>query len=86
MLANECLAFDIRRRVPRLPSPTRRKAGIIQIAAKLGVSTSTVSRALRPETSHLVNKQTRKEILELADRYHYLPNPGARMLRRGGNT
>lgn len=72
--------------VPRLPSSNRNKAGIIQIAAKLGVSTSTVSRALRPETAHLVNESRRKEILEIAERYHYSPNPGARMLRRGGNT
>ena len=62
------------------------RAGIVQIAAKLGVSPSTVSRALRPETAHLVKEERRKEILDLADQQHFLPNPGARMLRRGLNT
>jgi len=86
LLAGLRRGFDSRILVARLPSSNRRKAGIIQIAAKLGVSTSTVSRALRPETAHLVSEERRKEILEAAERYHYSPNPGARMLRSGGNT
>lgn len=70
----------------RIPAAKRSKVGIIQIAASLGVSTSTVSRALRPETAHLVSEERRREILEIAERSHYSPNPGARMLRKGGNT
>jgi len=61
------------------------KTGIVQIAAKLGVSPSTVSRALRPETAHLVREDRRKEILDLAEKQHFLPNLGARMLRKGVN-
>ncbi len=63
--------------------PTR--AGIVQIAARLGVSPSTVSRALRPETAHLVEAGRRKEILDLAEQQRFSPNPGARMLRKGVN-
>ena len=60
--------------------------GIVQIAERLGVSPSTVSRALRPETAHLVRAERRKQILDLAERQHFLPNPGARMLRKGVNA
>jgi len=68
--------------------PTRAKKskdGIVQIATRLGVSPSTVSRALRQETAHLVSSVRRKEILDLADRLRFSPNPGARILRRGLN-
>jgi DNA-binding LacI/PurR family transcriptional regulator len=61
------------------------KDGIVQIANRLGVSPSTVSRALRKETAHLVSPARRKEILDLADRLRFTPNPGARILRRGLN-
>jgi LacI family repressor for deo operon, udp, cdd, tsx, nupC, and nupG len=59
--------------------------GIRLIADKLGVSTATISRALSPETSHLVKEERRKEILELADKMRYRPNPGARLIQRGIN-
>jgi DNA-binding LacI/PurR family transcriptional regulator len=62
------------------------KDGIVQIATRLGVSPSTVSRALRQETAHLVRPERRKEILDLADRLRFSPNPGARILRRGLNA
>ncbi|MFI5336957.1 MAG: LacI family DNA-binding transcriptional regulator, partial [Opitutales bacterium] len=62
------------------------RAGIVQIAARLGVSPSTVSRALRPETAHLVRADRRKAILDLAEKQHFSPNPGARILRKGLNS
>lgn len=62
------------------------KTGIVQIAASLGVSPSTVSRALRPETAHLVSKDRRKQILDLAEKQHFSLNVGARMLRKGVNA
>ena len=68
------------------PQHPAKRAGIVQIAAKLGVSPSTVSRALRPETAHLVRADRRKAILDLADKQHFSPNPGARMLRKGLNS
>lgn len=58
----------------------------MQIAASLGVSPSTVSRALRPETAHLVREDRRKQILDLAEKQHFSLNVGARMLRKGVNT
>jgi DNA-binding LacI/PurR family transcriptional regulator len=64
----------------------KQKDGIVQIATRLGVSPSTVSRALRQETAHLVSPERRKEILDLADHLRFSPNPGARILRRGLNT
>jgi DNA-binding LacI/PurR family transcriptional regulator len=71
-------------------SPTRYsgldKPGIRLIAAELGISPSTVSRALRPETAHLVNEARRKQVLDLAEQMRFTPNPGARMLRRGVNS
>lgn len=66
--------------------PQLDKTGIVQIAASLGVSPSTVSRALRPETAHLVRAATRKQIMDLAEQQHFSPNPGARMLRTGTTT
>jgi DNA-binding LacI/PurR family transcriptional regulator len=57
--------------------------GIRLMAQKLGVSTATISRALSPETSHLVKEERRKAILELADKMRYRPNPGARLIQRG---
>ena len=61
--------------------------GIRLMAQNLGVSTATISRALSPETSHLVKEERRKEILELADKMRYRPNPGARLIQRGvGST
>ncbi len=66
--------------------PATTRAGIVQIAARLGVSPSTVSRALRRETAHLVQADRRKQILDLAERQRFSPNPGARMLRKGVNA
>ncbi|MGH8020454.1 MAG: LacI family DNA-binding transcriptional regulator [Opitutaceae bacterium] len=68
------------------PSANPRKAGIVQIAEHLGVSPSTVSRALRTETAHLVRADVRKAILDLAEKQNFSPNPGARMLRKGGSN
>lgn len=67
----------------RVRKPQVDKTGIVQIAASLGVSPSTVSRALRPETAHLVSAERRKQILDLAERQHFSLNVGARMLRKG---
>lgn len=72
--------------MPQHPHPLRtNRAGIVEIATRLKVSPSTVSRALRAETAHLVREDRRKEILDLAEKLHFSPNPGARMLRRGVN-
>lgn len=61
----------------------KKLSGIRLMAKKLGVSTATISRALNPDTSHLVKEARRVEIEELADRMRYRPNPGARLIQRG---
>jgi DNA-binding LacI/PurR family transcriptional regulator len=71
--------------MPERPVRTHR-AGIVQIATRLHISPSTVSRALRPETSHLVRADRRQAILEVAEKLHFSPNQGARMLRKGVNA
>jgi len=82
---SEPLSFRAERPMSFHSRARKPKDGIVQIAKRLGVSPSTVSRALRQETAHLVNSVRRKEILDLADRLRFSPNPGARILRRGLN-
>lgn len=62
------------------------RTGIVEIAAELGISASTVSRALRIETAHLVRADLRKRILDMAEKRNFSPHPGARMLRKGVNA
>ncbi|HYH55804.1 MAG TPA: LacI family DNA-binding transcriptional regulator, partial [Anseongella sp.] len=52
---------------------------IKDLARELGVSTSTVSRALRD--SHEINPETKKLVLECAKRMNYHPNPIALSLK-----
>lgn len=54
---------------------------IIKLAKKLSVSTATVSRALRPETAHLVREPLRRRIQEVAEESGYIPSPAARGMR-----
>lgn len=53
---------------------------IIDIAKALGVSKSTVSRAL--QNSHDINADTRKKIIDYAKQNHYEPNPIAKGLQQ----
>jgi LacI family transcriptional regulator len=48
---------------------------IKDIAKALSLSTSTVSRALRD--SYEISEETRKRVLEYAEKFHYHPNPAA---------
>src|SRR6187399_2522794 len=52
---------------------------IKDIAKALGVSASTVSRSLRG--SYEINPETKKEIIEYAERFNYRPNPIAQSLK-----
>jgi DNA-binding LacI/PurR family transcriptional regulator len=63
----------------------KKLTGIRMMAERLGVSTATISRALHPDTCHTVKEGRRREIIELADKLRYRPNPGARMLQKGLN-
>lgn len=55
-------------------------ATIIDIAKELGVSPSTVSRALREES--VVNNETIRRVKDMAHKLNYVPNKAASMLRR----
>jgi DNA-binding LacI/PurR family transcriptional regulator len=52
---------------------------IKDIARELGISTSTVSRALRD--SYQISVETKKNVLECAEKLHYRPNPIALSLK-----
>lgn len=53
---------------------------MIQLAKELGLSVSTVSKALGD--SHEISATTKKRVLELAKKYNYKPNPFASNLRK----
>ena len=50
------------------------------IAAELGISVSTVSRAINGKS--VVKEETRRRVLELAEKYAYTPNEIARALQK----
>ena len=54
---------------------------IKDIARALGLSVSTVSKALRG--SHEISEETKKHVLAYAEEHHYKPNPIAQSLKRG---
>lgn len=54
---------------------------LVDIARALGMSVSTVSRAL--QDSHEVSSQTKKRVLDYAGENHYVPNPIAKGLKMG---
>ena len=53
---------------------------MIQLAKELGLSVSTVSKALGD--SHEISASTKKRVLDLAKHYNYKPNPFASSLRK----
>ncbi|MEY3432877.1 MAG: hypothetical protein RL131_813 [Bacteroidota bacterium] len=53
---------------------------MIQLAKELGLSVSTVSKALGD--SHEISANTKRRVLELAKKYKYKPNPFASNLRK----
>lgn len=59
-------------------------ATIIDIAKKLGISPSTVSRALSDHPD--VKKETKELVRKVADELHYTPNPIARSLKSSKTT
>lgn len=59
-----------------------RHLNIKLFSEKAGYSVATVSRALNPQTAAMVKPQTRQKIQQLAAELNFVPNPGARVLRR----
>lgn len=69
---------------PQRPAARRRRATITDVAEAAGVAASTVSRAFtRPGR---VNEQTRRHVLDVAERLGYAPNPTARALESGRSS
>jgi LacI family gluconate utilization system Gnt-I transcriptional repressor len=62
----------------------KRYLGIVEIARMAGVSTITVSRALR--NPDVVSEKTRTKILDIVQQTGYVSNPHARALRVGHST
>ena len=58
----------------------KRRVTIKELAKELKISTSTVSRALADKWD--VNPETRKAVLELAERWNYHPNPVSLSLKQ----
>ncbi|MCU0452010.1 MAG: LacI family transcriptional regulator [Bernardetiaceae bacterium] len=56
------------------------KVDLKTLARELGVSVSTVSKAL--QDSHEISAETKARVMELAQQLHYQPNPYASSLRR----
>lgn len=63
------------------PSDARGPAGIVDVAARAGVSASTVSRSLRGSAK--VSEQTRERVLRAAAELAYVPSPAASRLASG---
>src|ERR1043166_1889770 len=57
-------------------------ARLQDIAQKLKISTSTVSRALGEQTSKRVSPQLRARIVEVARALNYMPHPAAQLMRK----
>jgi LacI family transcriptional regulator, repressor for deo operon, udp, cdd, tsx, nupC, and nupG len=84
-----CKSCDFHFTIPEITSDVHTKkyheVTIMDIAHQLGVSKSTVSRALRGNAD--IHEGTRKAILELAQKLDYQPNPLANaLLKRRTNT
>ncbi|MFH1847378.1 MAG: LacI family DNA-binding transcriptional regulator [Candidatus Omnitrophota bacterium] len=60
--------------------------GLKEIAGKLGLNISTISRAINVETQHLVKEETRKRIFELIKKEGFKPNIKARNLKKQSLT
>ena len=58
----------------------RHQATIKEIAQELGISISTVSRAL--QNNMRIGLRTRERVWEVAKRIHYVPNPAAILLKK----
>ncbi|MEO7126370.1 MAG: LacI family DNA-binding transcriptional regulator [Nakamurella sp.] len=76
-----------------MPGPIRRRttarrrprgAGIVDVAAKAGVSAATVSRALRDDP--VVTESTRAKVREAAQELGYTPSAAAAALARGSSN
>jgi LacI family transcriptional regulator len=59
-----------------------RKLTIYEIAQAAGVSTATISRAINPETRHLVSAEKLKQVDDIIERHGYAPSQAAQGLSK----
>jgi DNA-binding LacI/PurR family transcriptional regulator len=59
-----------------------KRLNIHTFSKEAGYSVATVSRALNPQTAAMVKPETRQKIQKLAAKLNFVPNAGARVLRR----
>ncbi|MEO3872816.1 LacI family DNA-binding transcriptional regulator [Nonomuraea sp. B12E4] len=62
-------------------APVARRPTLKDVAGEAGVHPATASRALNPETRHLVSAETAQRVHQVADSLGYQPNPIARSLK-----
>lgn len=62
------------------------KVTIKTIAKEANVSTATVSKALNPEGKYKISPKVKQTVLDVANKYHYSPDPSARNLRQGSSN
>ncbi len=68
--------------ISRNPTGARAKRATLKdVAQAVGVHVSTVSRALNPQTRHLITDEIASRVVEASERLHYRPNPAAYSLR-----
>ncbi|MCU0791464.1 MAG: LacI family transcriptional regulator, partial [Opitutaceae bacterium] len=58
------------------------RLNISTFSKRIDLSVATVSRALNPQTAHLVKPATRERVRQLADELGFTPHAGARVLKR----
>jgi DNA-binding LacI/PurR family transcriptional regulator len=66
----------------KVTGPSNSIVRLKDIARKLNISVSTVSRALGKDTCEMVAPELRKKILELAEESNYVPDPAAQLMRK----
>ena len=69
-------------RMRYVKAPSTSIVRLKDIARKLNISVSTVSRALGKDTCNMVAPDLRQKILEMAEQANYVPHPAAQLMRK----
>lgn len=68
-------------KIGQQPGKPPKRATLKDVARAVGVHVSTVSRALNPQTRHLITKEIADRVAEASEKLNYRPNPAAYSLR-----
>src|SRR6202158_5007433 len=82
LLQNWLAKKQTRCKIVNVTPPSTSIVRLKDIAQKLNISVSTVSRALGKDTCEMVEPELRKNILELAEQANYVPHPAAQLMRK----